>query len=790
MQQARRRSPSLPTRSVGSVLSRYTAKCTGKCADWYGKHRVLTWTLLFALVAIVIGCMPMKPVNIAYTATFDAPVQQGTAVTFTFDNIAVYPQASQQRTTVAGNQATINLDPMNQGSRTLSVSVAANDVKVRDFAVAVSVPKNHINYTVARIPGNALAGTTATAPTAAPDPAANTSSFSLSQAQLNAMQKAARQKSAQKAYLLLVLAVVYILVLARLTMLKHVAKPYFGLWILGAVLAVLFVAALWVKSAAPWQYRLLAGGLALALAVALVVNYWAGKGGEKLRKALILVDYGGILAFVALQFRLFTRHLGGFPDERTHLSYIAFMKMHGGWVPDFPAMRIYPNLRPGVMNLADDPQNTFNYLGHPPLYYKLMSLIGGMHIQGSTVVYDEMRLRLTSFAIGVAGLLLVLYIGFTRIAHIPMLHLLFVLIVISPANMIYGMSGFSNDTLLLLTVSVFILGVIRFMEERYDLLTYALIALGLSATMLTKLTGGLIVAVMTVLLVTYTLLVVRRPRRILRPAFYVTVPVYLIPAAYFALLHSRLHTIQPGYQQLAPKEFMSTGWYTPMSKRTPLTIAEYAPYFFKRLLDCWSSIVGYTPVARPGTTPFTIDAIGVTLIFLAPLAVFFFAKSAAQRYLAMGAISILVAVLYQFQIGFAAAFGRGDVDGGVQSRYYQCAMAFFALAVIWMIMRVFTTRVGDTVHRAAAATDDGVGVAGMVGEVDTAGTTGIADAAAIDTEVHDTEAPAIASAHKRPGASALGATFRLSGAGTAFVAIASFLLLYDGFISTFLLSGR
>jgi hypothetical protein len=780
-------------------------------------------------VAIVIGCMPMKPVNIAYTATFDAPVQQGTAVTFTFDNIAVYPQASQQRTTVAGNQATINLDPMNQGSRTLSVSVAANDVKVRDFAVAVSVPKNHINYTVARIPGNALAATAATtsttsanptapattptdpatapAPTAAATPtpaapAASTSSFSLSQAQINAMQKAARQKSAQKAYLLLVLAVIYILVLARLTMLKHVAKPYFGLWILGAVLAVLFAAALWVKSAAPWQYRLLAGGLALALAVALVVNYWAGKGGEKLRKALILVDYGGILAFVALQFRLFTRHLGGFPDERTHLSYIAFMKMHGGWVPDFPAMRIYPNLRPGVMNLADDPQNTFNYLGHPPLYYKLMSLIGGMHIQGSTVVYDEMRLRLTSFAIGVAGLLLVLYIGFTRIAHIPMLHLLFVLIVISPANMIYGMSGFSNDTLLLLTVSVFILGVIRFMEERYDLLTYALIALGLSATMLTKLTGGLIVAVMTVLLVTYTLLVVRRPRRILRPAFYVTVPVYLIPAAYFALLHSRLHTIQPGYQQLAPKEFMSTGWYTPMSKRTPLTIAEYAPYFFKRLLDCWSSIVGYTPVARPGTTPFTIDAIGVTLIFLAPLAVFFFAKSAAQRYLAMGAISILVAVLYQFQIGFAAAFGRGDVDGGVQSRYYQCAMAFFALAVIWMIMRVFTTRVGDAAHRAAAATESvgvagTVGTVGTVGAVGTAGVAGVVDMAStasttgiVDDATIGAEVPAIASVHKRRGASALGVTRRLSSAGTAFVAIASFLLLYDGFISTFLLSGR
>ncbi|MCI1223589.1 MAG: hypothetical protein LKG01_06460 [Bifidobacterium subtile] len=775
---ARRRSPSLSTQSVqpaGNALSR--------AGDWCRRHRILAWTVLFALAAVVISCMPMKPINIAYKATFATPVQQGTAVDFTFDRNAIYPEASPQRATVTDNQATINLDPLNRNSRTLSISVEADNVKMQSLIVEISVPKNNIEYIVTEIPGDNLAATTT--PNAGNSAATNTpaSTFTLSQHQLSAIRKATQQKSAIKAYSLLLLAMLYAFTLARLTMLRNVAKRYFGLYILGAFLVVIFAVTLWVKSTATWQYRLLAGGLALALIVALIVNHWAGtKGNEKLRKALILIDYGGILAFVALQFRLFTRHLGNFPDEGTHLSYIAFMKMHGGWVPDFRAMRIYPNLQPGVLNLADDPHNTFNYLGHPPLYYKLMSLIGGMRVHGNTVAYSETRLWTTSFIIGVIGLLLVMYIGFTRIPHIPVLHLLFGLIVISPANMVYGMSGLSNDTLLLLTVTVFTLGVIRFMEGRYDWVTYLLIAVGFSATILTKLTGGMITATMAVLLVLYTLLVARKPRRIFRPAFYATAPIYLIPIAYFATLFSRLHTIQPSFQQLAPKEFMTTGWYTPMGDRTPLTIAEYTPYFFRRLLDCWSSIISYTPAAqpsvtRPGTTPFTFDALAVTLIFLAPIAVFFFARSKTQRYLSMGTIAILATVLYQFKSGFTGAFDRGNIDGGVQSRYYQCAMAFFALAIIWMITQVFA-RTMHSSNRAGAAP-------GSPYHADSSPT----DPALADSVDPDSALPGSTLSNSVLADSTPPAP-RLSSAGTAFVAAISLLLLYDGFISTFLLSGR
>ena len=63
--------------------------------------------------------------------------------------------------------------------------------------------------------------------------------------------------------------------------------------------------------------------------------------------------------------------------------------------------------------------------------------------------------------------------------RIPILHMLYGLILISAPNMIYVISGVSNDALTMPAVAIFMLGIIRFYEKKYNILTYLSLRLAL-----------------------------------------------------------------------------------------------------------------------------------------------------------------------------------------------------------------------------------------------------------------------------------------------------------------------
>ena len=107
-------------------------------------------------------------------------------------------------------------------------------------------------------------------------------------------------------------------------------------------------------------------------------------------------------------------------------------------------------------------------------------------------------------------------------------------------------------------------------------------------------------------------------------------------------------------------------------------------------LATWYSVTGHAPVPRPDMKAYDITNIGVILVFLVPLTVFFFARSRAQRFLSLAASSVLLVIIYQF-IGVAKSYYINGRFGGYSSRYFLCAISFFALAIIWMIVRYFVT---------------------------------------------------------------------------------------------------
>lgn len=428
-----------------------------------------------------------------------------------------------------------------------------------------------------------------------------------------------------------------------------------------------------------------------ALVIVLGINILATRYRRQQTQMLVsLFNYAILFPYIIFQNHIYQANVQGFADEQAHLSYIAFLEKEGGIIPDFSRMGIYSSTATGIDTAV---QTQFNYLGHPPLYYLIMRFLGQLSVDGTVVTFNLNRLRTISFCIGLLAILLLFYIGFTRIRKIPILHLLFGLLIISPPNLIYGISGVSNDTLTFLTVAIFILGIIRFLEHRYNFATYSLIAIGISTTVLTKLTSGMIVCILAVFVVLYTIVKERKPERIFNLRFASSLPFYLIPIAYFAVLYSRFHTVQPSYAGLALDEYMQSGMYQNIDTRLEMGVWEYCMYYIQRFLDTWYTIAGHTAVARPSEF-FTYGA--VLAILIIPFALYVMRRNRSRDYLCMAFTAVVLVMLYQMFGSAYASFINNGYAGGYSSRYYLCAIPVMAFACIYVIVQCCSQRISPT----------------------------------------------------------------------------------------------
>jgi hypothetical protein len=94
--------------------------------------------------------------------------------------------------------------------------------------------------------------------------------------------------------------------------------------------------------------------------------------------------------FVFFVYKMFfySQCIGRFPDEIEHVSYIATLETDNAIIPDFKSMKILqlvpsaPLIKnnDGILTEAFTFGKSFNYLGHPPLYYQIMRLSGGVTV--------------------------------------------------------------------------------------------------------------------------------------------------------------------------------------------------------------------------------------------------------------------------------------------------------------------------------------------------------------------------------------------------------------------------
>lgn len=668
-----------------------------RLTQWVDFHRLLVATIVFVVLGVALLAGRFQPVNLHYTISFNHPIDSKSRVLFRFETNPNNAKAARQKAVVygGGTQATIWVDPLNTQSKTLSIMVpnVGREVRVTSFNADVQI-RGHRLWGVADFSGEGISQNIGN------DDALV---VSLNAEQLDNLHHQSQLKSEPKVFLLILLIVAYAACAVKIKFLTAMrARTYVPI----VLASVLCISAFMYESTMRRSfairgvsYKLIIGTILLYYALLVLMNcaLSSARVDKTAKTVMCIANYVSVAVYAVMQFAIYLRYYidEHSYDEAAHLSYIAYENVHNELLPHFEDMYIYSeyNNFSGVLSMNEKMQ--FNQLGHPPLYYLIMSHVLGMRNDGSsTVLYNITLLRCESFIIGFAGICLAFYLGFTRIRRIPILHLLFALMIISPPNLLLTLTGLNNETLTIFTVAVFLWGCIRFYEKRYTYATYVLIAVGVTTTLLTKLTAGMIVGFASLLIVSFAMIVRKNIKAIARKEFWVTIPIYLFAILYYSMLFVRYRTIQPSFQRFDLKGYYNSAFYTPIDERISMPVSAYPKYFIHKFIESWYSLVYPANLGRPNTSLTSLDAIAITAVLLVPLVVFMLRRNELSSFLSLGLTGTWLVIAYQAYAAGKGFFANGYI-GGYQSRYYLCALPLFAFSVIYVMESFFLRREKD-----------------------------------------------------------------------------------------------
>lgn len=401
-------------------------------------------------------------------------------------------------------------------------------------------------------------------------------------------------------------------------------------------------------------------------------------------RADVLLIYLLLFVFFVGKVNFYQSFVQRYPDEGSHLAYIAYLETERKLLPNFREM--YSSIRvpdDKINELTDDvgiSDTHANYLGHPPLYYQLMRLSGGICIHEGRLYINLQRLRDFSQLFCYAGVIIAFYIGYTRLRG-RVWHLLYGTIIVSVPMLAYD-TGLSNDVLNFLGVAIVMLALLRLSEGKRNAASYWLLAVGVFVSILSKLTGGLIIVVACFLFVVRAMWNEKSARILLNHHFFMTLPLYAIVCAYFLNLYFKYGTVQPSLALINPDYYYQSGFYVVEENRIHYSFLQYAQYFLKRFLYSWTGIHSHVSLEKRTSSFLSLNQIGLVSILALPLLSFFKNKKSVAtnnpcRYLYVGSI---VAFLYQFYTAHNSFVSAGYL-GGTQARYHLVALPAMAFLI-------------------------------------------------------------------------------------------------------------
>lgn len=418
---------------------------------------------------------------------------------------------------------------------------------------------------------------------------------------------------------------------------------------------------------------------------------------------IIPIIYIIFLIFFIFKMIFYSSYVGRFPDETAHISYIAYLEQTNKIIPEFKEMNIlYPEITNQSLMDSNKYKGTYiftnqtNYLGHPPLYYQIMRLSGGVSVHDGQITIDINRLRYFNMLIAIIAMLLIFYIGYTRIKKNPVYHFLYATICVCVPMLSYVCAGVNNDTLSLVGVTLFTLGLIRFIENKRNYNTYILIGCGIFIAFFSKLTAGLIVTIALVLIILLVLIKEKKFKSFFNKNSLILLPFCTIILIYNLFVYIQIGSIIPTLNQLDPIGFQNSGFYIRPISRIHYSFFEYFNYFLNSFMLSWTGIVSHISLIKNGYF-FSINKIGLFLLWIIPFLLIFNIKKLTRENFNVLAplvifISIIITALIQFFRAYYEFIKISGYGGGTQSRYYDCGICAIALAVVFVFSELNNTK--------------------------------------------------------------------------------------------------
>ena len=399
-------------------------------------------------------------------------------------------------------------------------------------------------------------------------------------------------------------------------------------------------------------------------------------------KYVIAITYGCALLYSIVQIGYYMIYVGHTPDEMRHISYIAYLENSRNIIPNFPEMEFLTDTNP-----ASFVPNSLNQLGHPPLYYHIMRLCNPIDNLGNGEYYIHLlRLRVFSAFFGVLAIAIVFYIGYRKISKtLPVLHLLYTAFIINIPMLLYNLSGVNNDTFVLLGCSIFFLGFLELSEGKRKYGIYWLIAIGFGLTILSKLTAGLILILMSSIFIVWHCIKEKSIRLLACRQFVSTLPVYLITICYFLIVYSQVHSFQPSLANMDMEYYQSTAFYVMFEDRTVMNFKDYFFRYWQEFFRTWTGIASHISLLKLGTW-LSYDRFFAILVAFMPAFCLFVNKN--KEYVKMFIsfyISLVCVVLLQFRNAYNGFYFVSGYPGAYQSRYYLCVLPIMAFISVWLI---------------------------------------------------------------------------------------------------------
>jgi len=439
----------------------------------------------------------------------------------------------------------------------------------------------------------------------------------------------------------------------------------------------------------PW---ILGFGLVCNLALMFIVLYEDIRWNKKMALIGMYTSFAGMSVFKMWVYRTY---IHGFNDESYHVAYTAYLESVNKIIPIFSDMRAL-KINGDIASFAKVP--AYNYLGHPPLYYHILRMAGALEQNESKFVLDLEKMRMFSGILGMIAILLILYIGYSRISkEKPYLHLFYATAILCIPMMVYHVSGVNNDTLSLLGCTIYFLGALRFTEDKRDYKTFFLIAGGLTVALLSKLTAGAILGLISVFYIAWDSIVHKSMKRFICKEFFATIPVYAVAVFYYIAIYIQMGSFMPRIKDMAKGGPYKPTFAVEFMERSELSLLEYIGRFINKFFTQWRGISSHISVGYSGSD----DGIGMLVriaVWFLPVLLFVgygmvkkdgettaVKTDSKGMFLKCSYLGIMATVLLQLVRGTINFFYNTGYLGSHQSRYYLCIAMFLVFGIIYAL---------------------------------------------------------------------------------------------------------